>query len=404
MLSPLLVLYPRSFSMAQGGERFSDISNTEMEKDDLVCTTTENLKEMGYNRDTRARPIYVLIGEEEILSNKTLLPNRLDFIKGNISNLFTNSCVNRMVHCNRISTETRYQEQFAEFYNYILIYYNINAFPFSAIINFFNSLIDRNLAYQTILNYWSALSKPVEILFHKQLSAEKSLNDLLKYVKSHHIKKSQNFVPWSMDKTLLMLENPPVEYINNLFICQKAFFLCLLADPRRIAEVRALTISKSSFSNESILLWTHSGFLPKNATAFYCPQEIVIPSFPENPALCPVRNLNNYIEFTENLANNLNKRRPDLLWVDLNLKPITLKLCREWFRTIIFAADPSAVLANTKFHSIRGSVASALDYKGCTIKQILQQLNWKCNSTYQKFYARLDLQANVKAVMGGVLS
>ena len=88
----------------------------------------------------------------------------------------------------------------------------------------------------------------------------------------------------------------------------------------------------------------------------------------------------------------------------MNLKPINLKTCRNWFRTIIFLADPCANFQNTRFHSVRGTVASALDFKGSSIKQILQQMNWKNDSTYCKFYAKLDLQANVKAVLGGCLS
>ena len=338
------------------------------------------------------------------MSCKTLLPDRLALVKAHTPESFSLSCIDRIVHCNRYSTELRYQEQYSEFFNYISIFYNVSHFPFSAIINFFNTLVDRKLAYQTILNYRSALAKPTDILFNLQLYNVKPLNDLLKYVKSHHVKPVQDFIPWSIDKTLLMLENPPAEYNTTLFMCQKAFFLCLLADPRRISEACALTISKSNFLPDSVILRAHSGFVPKNASATFCPQEIVIPSFQENPALCPIYNLTKYLSLTEELAIKLNKKRPDRLWVDLQLKPISQKQCREWLRTVIFLADPSANFKNTKFHSIRSTVASALDFKGCSVKQILQQMNWRSNSTYNKFYAKLDLQANVKAVIGGVLS
>ena len=364
--------------MAEGGERDITPSNSKMEENAVVWSAVKNSKELVSVRNTKLRSICEHPPREDAMSSKALLPDRLDFIKSDINQKLTHSCINRIVHCNRSSTELRYQEQYAEFFNYISIFYNINRFPFSAVINFFNSLIDRNLAYQTILNYRSALTKPVEILFELHLCNVKPLNDLLKFVKSHHIKPKDSFVPWSIDKTLLMLENPPASYINDLFICKKAFFLCLLADPRRVAETCALTISKSNFSSDSVTLRVHSGFIAKNATATYNPQEIVIPSFQENPSLCPVKNLKDYLHLTDEISRRLNKKRPDFLWVDLQLKPLTQKVCRDWIRSIIFLADPSATVKNTKFHSMRGIVASALDFNGCSFKQILKRtyLTW----------------------------
>ena len=390
--------------MAKGRERHPSSGDAKMEENGMVCTSSKSGKRCYPTGNRKSGLIYKCPSGEDSLSIKALMSDRLAFIEANTCNAFSMSSINKIVHCNRYSTEVRYQEQFAEFYNYISIFYDIKAFPFSAVINFFNSLVERNLAYQTILNYRSALSKPIDILFNVQLCNVGPLNDLLKYVKSHHVKNPCNFVPWSIDKTLLMLEDPPADYCNDLFICKKAFFLCLLADPRRISEVCALTLSKSSFCSDSVILRSHSGFTPKNATASFCPQEIVIPSFAENPSLCPVLNLSKYLKLTESIAIKLNKHRPDFLWVDLNLKPVTQKTCRQWFRDVIFLADPSASIKNMKFHSVRGSVASALDFKGCSVKQILQLMNWKSESTYKQFYAKLNLQANVKAVIGGVLS
>ena len=75
----------------------------------------------------------------------------------------------------------------------------------TSVYEFFNSLIDINLAYGSLLQYRSALTKPLKFLISDLNFLEDIyLKDLLRYTKSHLIKKEKRFPKWSLDKNLEM--------------------------------------------------------------------------------------------------------------------------------------------------------------------------------------------------------
>ena len=73
----------------------------------------------------------------------------------------------------------------------------------------------------------------------------------------------------------------------------------------------------------------------------------------------------------------------DKLRLNLKGKVLSKINLRIYFRSIILAADPSANYSAAKFHSARGVVASALDYRNIKINDILSHMNWKSASTFK---------------------
>ena len=94
-----------------------------------------------------------------------------------------------------------------------------------------------------------------------------------------------------------------------------------------------------------------------------------------------------YSKLTENNCSEKGISRPDQLWISVHGRPLS-KVIRSHFRSIILSSDPSASFSGTKFHSVRGIVASSLDYRDIKIENILKHMNWKSTSTFQK-YAKL---------------
>ena len=338
------------------------------------------------------------------MSTQPMEPQRVFALK-RLSADWSPGVQHKIIHNVQKQSEMQYNYLYEKFSNFIILHHKRKRFPKSAILDFFNHLIDKGQSYLSLLRYRSAMQRPIKLYFSKvDLKNWEDLSLLLNYQKTHHKKLPPEFPFWDLDKVLTMLKKPPFSYINTEFMLQRAFFICLLACPKRIAEFKSISISRSYFSEEKIIFKVHQNFIKKTQTSNYCPKEIIIPQFSSNPQLCPVRNLNIYLKMTEDICKTLNRPRPDSLWIDTLGKPLSLLKMRLWFRKIIFIADPNASLQGTKFHSARNQVASALDARGIPIAQILQHMQWKSASTFQTFYNKLNLNSIKSAVLAGFLS
>ena len=270
------------------------------------------------------------------------------------------------------------------------------------IYEFFNSMINENYTYGTLLSYRSAMYRPIKSLIKDyDLVKDDTLCNLLKFAKTH-LKKHSSEDVWDLDKVVVYLKSIDDRQDVDL-VFKKCFFLVLLANPKRISEFKAFVISKIVFFDDnSIILKPHSKFLSKNHTNKFCPKNISIPQFPQDLSICPVRHLKMYLSLTKRICSHLKIKRPECLWIDSKGKPLNLHKMRSWFRDIVLHADPQATVKSTNFHSIRGVAASALEFKGASISEIAQQMQWSNESTFINFYSKLQLKAYRPAVIAGI--
>ena len=318
------------------------------------------------------------------------------------SNL-SNNVRTKIIHNIQSSSDKHYQYLWKNFAKFIFSRCNFSKFKYSEVLEFFNFLIEKNQSHSSLLIYRSAISRPLKFYFPEiNLTQEDDLTQLLKYCKTHHKKKVQEFPPWDLDKVILMLRDPPEEYNSSLFEMQKAFFLVLLAAPKRIAEFQSLTISKSTVGEDFIILRPHQKFIKKNHSSNFVPRDLKIPCFKECSSICPVKNLKNYLRISDNLCKENNVHRPDNLWIDSKGKPLSLLKMRSWFRSIIFKSDPSCSIKETIFHSVRGQVASSLDCRGIPLNIIISQMQWKSSSTFQKYYSKLNVKSHCPAILASL--
>ena len=264
-------------------------------------------------------------------------------------------------------------------------------------------MIDNKYNYNSLLRFRTALQSPIEYYFPNWiLKNDEILSKLLKYAKIHIVKPKIDIAPWDLDKVLIMLKNPPSQVAKELdFIIKKSLFLTILANPLRISEFQAITISKCNFNTNHIILRPHQKFISKNQTNNFVPSDIIIPAFSECKKLCPVFNLNLYLKIKENICKEKGISRPDQLWIGSDGRILSKQKIRSMFRSIILAADPCANFSSCSFHSIRGIVASALDYRNIQINEILKRMNWNSTSTFQKYYAKMKLSNKISAVLAG---
>ena len=377
--------------MEQGETGNNDFSSPRLANSDVVLPPSNQNIEKNKITTSPGRP-----PSENNLRGKTNRPlkvslDRTHIIKSFIPKNFSKNLKNKLIHSTRASTEKHYQihwKRFVEFCNNKKLPINK-----TSVYEFFNSLIDRQLSYGSLLQYRSALTKPLKFLISDlNLLEDIYIKDLLRYAKSHLLKKDKNFPKWSLEKILEMLASTQFNSLcssDHSLLFKKVIFLTALASPRRISEFQAFSISKSNFKNSEIILRTHSKFVKKNASATFSPSDIKIPSFPENNLLCPVYNLLKYLQITNSLCQKNNSVRPDQLFINTEGAPITKHQLRASIRNIIARADPFSLTHSTSFHSIRHVASTMLDYRGFTTSQILEQMQWKSSDTYHKYYCKL---------------
>ena len=184
-------------------------------------------------------------------------------------------------------------------------------------------------------------------------------------------------------------------------LVKKSVFLVLLAAPSRGSEFLAASLSSSTISSDFLTLRAPPHFFAKNHSHAFAPSPITIPSFSENPDLCPVHQFHAYRNYLKSTANSKQMTLPDVVWLDTNLKPLTKVKLRQYFREIIFEADPNAAACDTRLHSVRGNVASALWLRGFPVESIMVAMRWKSSTTFKDFYVKYNVKNRSSCVLAG---
>ncbi|XP_067320571.1 uncharacterized protein [Anolis sagrei] len=93
---------------------------------------------------------------------------------------------------------------------------------------------------------------------------------------------------WSLELVLAVLMRPPFEPLATIdlpYLSWKVAFLVAITSARRASELCALRVDPPylKFHKDKVVLRTDISFLPKVSTTFHMSQEIVLPSFFQNP-------------------------------------------------------------------------------------------------------------------------
>ena len=300
------------------------------------------------------------------------------------------------------ASEKTYQFCWKKFYNFIEENNYLDCLSENHITLFFKTLIQEKLSYNSLLNYRSALSVPLRLLWPSFNLMNNINNELLfKYHKTNYKKPRNYFPPWDLDSVINYLISEEFrdkcsEDIEWYF--RKVLFFCALASPKRISEFHAVTLADSSISKSSITLRPHESFIAKNHSHSYRPNDISIPSLPSE--FCPVKLLYDYIKLSKEMCKNKKLDRPPQLWINKYCKPVSKNQIRHWIRSIILLGDSSARKEDARFHSVRGVVASNL-YRHFDLDTVIKSMSWKASSTFLKHYSKLGLITDKRIVLAG---
>ena len=181
-------------------------NSTRLANKELVLSTTTTSQEENQTRPSRAGPIRKDENRKTVLPRREIPSLRTSVIRANIPKDFSKSLKNKLVNPTKKSTTKHYQQMWKGFKRFISERkLELNQ---QSIYEFFNHLIDRNLKLGSLLQYRSALSRPLKhILPELDLIQDPVIKDLIQFIKSNKIKDIKQFPFWSLDDVLLMFDS-----------------------------------------------------------------------------------------------------------------------------------------------------------------------------------------------------
>ena len=184
-----------------------------------------------------------------------------------------------------------------------------------------------------------------------------------------------------MSVVLTYLSSVKVEKSTSLkLLTLKTVMLLALARPSRSVDLAKLDISFGQRSTEGFRF--RPAALTKQARQGKKMAEFFYPIFSADPNLCPVRTLEEYIEWTKPLRKNTQ------LFISF-IKPhgpVTSSTVARWLKEVLSKAGIDTSIF--KAHSVRGASTSMAANMGVTVETILGAADWSSESVFRKFYYR----------------
>ena len=109
---------------------------------------------------------------------------------------------------------------------------------------------------------------------------------LIKNHQHQQPKRQKEFLAWDLDLVLKRLEYENNSSFENLL--EKTLFLTILAFPARISEFQTLSLSKSTITEDYMILQPRIAFIPKKHFHSFCLKPIKIPNIVWNPNIVDI--------------------------------------------------------------------------------------------------------------------
>ncbi|XP_071991361.1 uncharacterized protein [Engystomops pustulosus] len=243
------------------------------------------------------------------------------------------------------------------------------------VLEFLQKGLELGLSTSTLKVQVSALS----VFFDQPLIEHRWVKRFIKAasrLKPQTVKKSS---AWDLTLVLNALMKEPFEPIDSSSVKNltlKTVFLIAITSARRLGELQAISIREPYMKilDDRIVLMLDPNFVPKVVSDFHRNQEIILPSFCENPSSAREREWSS--------LDGKNKGR----------KASKATIAR-WLRLAIascYDLQKSPIPAGIRAHSTRAMSTSWAERRGASLDQICRAATWSSSTTFSKHY-RLDL-------------
>ena len=250
----------------------------------------------------------------------------------------------------------------------------------SSLCNFLAHLASDGRSYASVASHRAAITTFFEQLGSKDLGSEPRLARFMKGLFRQNPPKPRYAETWDVDTVLRFI----VSLGNNKNLSLKELtlklaFLLAICSPKRVSELAALSLNHLQRSAER---WTFFlDYRNKNRISGSA-HAAKFETFSENPLLCPVRCLSDYLKATESVRGTNDK----LLLSFTTHKSVQGATVARWIKQML---ENAGIDSKFKAHSTRSASTSKAYKAGASIVEIMEAACWsEKGSTFFKFYNR----------------
>lgn len=258
----------------------------------------------------------------------------------------------------------------------------------SDILDYLLSLKDRNLKVSSIATIKTALSTILPPIDNVKIGKHPEVISFFKGLYNQYPQLPKNPPKWQVDEVLEKI----ITWGNNLtleikFLTWKLAMLFALTSAGRCSELSRLCMMHSTSLPDGFRfrLTSHK----KNDKTSAYPGTLFIPTFPDNPIICPVKCMEWYLIKTAAFRSGINEDIPEgeeeLLFRSISQPQlgITPKTFSTWVTTCIVGETPSESMG----HEARGAGTTKAFYEGkLSLQEIMDGANWRSDSVFRQFY------------------
>ena len=174
----------------------------------------------------------------------------------------------------------------------------------------------------------------------------------------------------------------PYEGIPLSHLTYKLVMLLALSTSQRTQTLKAIKLNNMVFGNELVMIPIYS--LLKQTSAKNRKFCIYLKPFGEDPAICVVTALKEYIKRTE-----VNRKTENQLFISFQkpFHPVSTQTISRWLKLVLNEAGIDISLY--KAHSTRAASCSKAKADNVLIDEILKNAGWKKSATFKKFYDKI---------------
>ena len=400
-----------SVAQNQSGELHNRVDSTAMGETDVVSTDsgviggrTSSVAMLSEN--VKATSIHDISQEPQ-----NIQPTCVETITQSLEKKgFSATVAKRMAQAQKASSLAVYQGKWTAFTNWC---HKRNTDPGAAsvpvIAEFLCDLHERkNLAYSTIEGYRTAIGHMLRAVRGEDISKDPHLTNLFANF-ARDITKRRNSVPsWNLALVLQTMTQPPFEPLEEVsmkMLTLKTVFLFTLASASRRSEIHALT--RESLMREehwqSVSVSPDMNFVAKTELAnkgvsvlqsitIKALSTIVGSDLPEDLTLCPVRALRIYLNRTDGIRSDKQKK----LFIAFKAghsQDIHRNTISGWIKKAIVTAHDIASpdtqqLYRVKAHEVRALSTSWAFLRNISLDHIMHAGTWKHHTTFTSYYLK----------------
>ena len=261
-------------------------------------------------------------------------------------------------------------------------------------ICFLTDLFNQGLSYSAINIARSALSAILPLYEGVSFGCHPVVCRILKGMYNKRPQRSRYTCTWDVDIVLTYLQElTPVKKLTLRDLTHKLVMLMLLTSCQRVQTLSTLRTQD--------LLWSQD----KDTAVFRLSQTLkhskrgslgvlTFHSFKEDPRVCVIKALKEYIFRTEDLRKSEDTTQ-DSLFITTTppFRGASKASIARWTREVLTASGIETKLF--KAHSVRGASTSKLADLHVSIQEIMSKAAWKSESTFQKYYHKTLLPTDV---------